>query len=1281
MSRRAHYGVVALLLLVLVSRAMFAAVPDPIGTVHLSTGWATFGQAVPEGSAYDGLQVGSLTTQTDVKNRWPGGSIKFAILTVQVPAENNYAIYPAPSELGDFTPIPRNVSVDMSINGTPHSAVAPSAPGDYWLKGPLVQETRHVVAPNAGGIPHPFLRINFDVRSYNDGSGRADVSVENMLDQIGASTVTYDATIWVDNPVQPSFSRLGIEHFYLTRWRHTKTIGPSGAMSAIITPDIASLNTTKALPPYLPLVAAVVNDMGPTFDILREGALTRYMPAHSGRPELAPYPDWAARYLVHKDIDQKRFVLANGDLSGSWPIHVREPEDGTSAHAGVGAENLVSLNLRPWLWLDDRAENLASCCGIDFVRGTPMPLGTGTENPVPGSGQSPLNPDNAHQPSIAYVPYLLTGDRYYAEEMAFWANYGMMKTSPENGVRGADGILGNDNETRGVAWALRNLVDAAAYYPDASPVRNYLRDKVTANLQWLDDYVHNQPATNPLKIPWIGFRPEPGMVAMWEMNYVAWAIDRASKQGFEGGLAHRDVIAKLQLDLFRNTPAYPRTSTLTNTLDFSQINGEVYPVGSQIPWGAPFTLQVAEFTGDPNDPDSWWAHNTPFTTLEQIRDATQGDPFNHRPYAGYYGPEARLNLMIGVEEGWPGAEDAHDYLFQFIGIDVAACGNLGNGDDRPDLACRAGWALDFYLAAPGGGEADGDGDGVFDAADNCPAVANPDQANHDPDAQGDACDDNDDNDSFDDAAEIAAGSDPLNAASTPEVCDTIDNDLDGLNNEGFPNTDGTDDADCIDTDDDNDGHSDVAEGLAGSDPLNAASTPEVCDAVDNDLDGLNNEGFPNNDNDDDADCVDDDDDNDGVPDADDPFPFDNTPPGDDVTVDTPQADITFDTITDPGTTLVTPTQVDPGSVPAGFSIAGLPAFNVTTTAKFSGPIVLCFNVSSLSLAEPQFALLRVLHGEGGVFVDRTVLPNDFATQKVCARVMELSPFVIASVVAVNGAPSVDPIAQQTSQEDMAIAPLVITGSDPDGDTLTFTVTGLPQGLTWTPGNNNITIAGTPTQADDVNVEVTVSDGTDSATTSFLWIVTAAPSQISLTNPDSQSNTEGEKVRLELQWSAPGSGNKHFKRPTFRAENLPRGLHIGRHDGVISGHVSRRGERGPEEVTVTMRLRGEEVSQTFLWTILPKNHAPRIKHLNDQESKVGQDLELKLSAFDQDGDRLEFHVVTLPPGLEFDPAGLIFGTPTGKGHYRAVVTVSDGHATDTCDFEWTIKAPKDDKPKK
>jgi len=55
--------------------------------------------------------------------------------------------------------------------------------------------------------------------------------------------------------------------------------------------------------------------------------------------------------------------------------------------------------------------------------------------------------------------------------------------------------------------------------------------------------------------------------------------------------------------------------------------------------------------------------------------------------------------------------------------------------------------------------------------------------------------------------------------------------------------DGDDQTNCIDSDDDNDGISDAAETAAGSDPLNPASRPEVCDGLDNDLDGQTDEGF------------------------------------------------------------------------------------------------------------------------------------------------------------------------------------------------------------------------------------------------------------------------------------------------------------------------------------------------------------------------------------------------------------------------------------------------------
>ena len=90
-------------------------------------------------------------------------------------------------------------------------------------------------------------------------------------------------------------------------------------------------------------------------------------------------------------------------------------------------------------------------------------------------------------------------------------------------------------------------------------------------------------------------------------------------------------------------------------------------------------------------------------------------------------------------------------------------------------------------------------------------------------------------------------------------CDGLDNDLDGDIDENSPDTDGDGQADCVDQDDDNDTYTDQEEIDSGSDPHNALSTPEECDGVDNDLDGSVDEGAPNTTGDGQANCVDEDD--------------------------------------------------------------------------------------------------------------------------------------------------------------------------------------------------------------------------------------------------------------------------------------------------------------------------------------------------------------------------------------------------------------------------------------
>jgi hypothetical protein len=260
----------------------------------------------------------------------------------------------------------------------------------------------------------------------------------------------------------------------------------------------------------------------------------------------------------------------------------------------------------------------------------------------------------------------LTGDRYYAEEMAFWANYGMIRTYPGDGVRGGEGILAY-NEVRGIGWALRNLAEAAALYPDG-PVKDYLAAKTMSNLQWLDNFANAQnPVTNPFRVLWIGKRPDGNQfISLWEQTYLAYAIDRALKLGFTAGQAHRDAIARFQLRLFTSEPQYPK----------AQAAPYIVAVGTPPTSGGVFYDSYATFGF--------------FTSMGQIWAGTAG---NERVFAGFYGPEARLNLMVGIESGWAGAQGAYDYLWPFIGVQPV-WGAL------PDLAQRAGWALDFYTATP-----------------------------------------------------------------------------------------------------------------------------------------------------------------------------------------------------------------------------------------------------------------------------------------------------------------------------------------------------------------------------------------------------------------------------------------------------------------------------------------------------------------------------------------------------------------------------------------------------
>ena len=199
-------------------------------------------------------------------------------------------------------------------------------------------------------------------------------------------------------------------------------------------------------------------------------------------------------------------------------------------------------------------------------------------------------------------------------------------------------------------------------------------------------------------------------------------------------------------------------------------------------------------------------------------------------------------------------------------------------DDDADGICQA---VDNCPNVPNGNQADGDGDGVGDACDNCVGDVNPNQADADGDGLGDACDayfceptgpdvcdgrDNDCDERIDEgnpgggAACVTGQLGVCNAGSLTclggeltcrrnvapslEQCDGLDNDCNGLVDDGNPGGARRCDTGEVGA---------CAEGftacVAGATQCQRRNdpTPEVCDGQDNNCDGSTDEGNPEGD--------------------------------------------------------------------------------------------------------------------------------------------------------------------------------------------------------------------------------------------------------------------------------------------------------------------------------------------------------------------------------------------------------------------------------------------------
>ena len=155
---------------------------------------------------------------------------------------------------------------------------------------------------------------------------------------------------------------------------------------------------------------------------------------------------------------------------------------------------------------------------------------------------------------------------------------------------------------------------------------------------------------------------------------------------------------------------------------------------------------------------------------------------------------------------------------------------------------------------------------------------------------------------------------------------------------------------------------------------------------------------------------------------------------------------------------------------------------------------------SLSLVAPANAanVAVTLYSEDSATIDACILTTDAVTPPPPPP----GP--------TNTAPTIQAVPTQSSVQDTSVA-ISVAAQDADNDTLSFTATGLPTGVSISPTTGILT--GKPTVVGTNNVTIVVSDGQATAATSFTWTITPAttppPTETNLlTNPDFESGLTG-----------------------------------------------------------------------------------------------------------------------------------------------------------------------------
>lgn len=410
---------------------------------------------IPSGS---GIVVTGATAQVTVKNTWPDGSAKFALVAGTAPltagVATTVALAAGSSSTGTALTL-ADLQAAMSqpvtvtcggFGSATWSGADWASPFETWVVGHRMSSW--VYRKQVGTDAH--LVAWLEVRLFAGGAVEVLPWVENGFLLVAGPTnksATYSLTLGGTLRFSADINLL----------HHCRTPLLSGSITShwlgephdvVAKHDGHYLQNTGLVPAYLAqtsVTAGSVTQLPSTFTPLQQGSYPGGMGGGGYSNSIGLLPEWDVVHLTSAAASTYKGVLFNAFSAGRYGIHYRD-EAATPAHRPALVGNYSALTIKE----PSNSPNPGW---------TVPPLTAGAQPP----GWAP-----SHHPSSGYLAYMLTGWTYHRDTVHFVNSYNSL-LEPYNERNGIGGVWRTTTAgaTRHTAWCLRTLAQAIAVSPDS----------------------------------------------------------------------------------------------------------------------------------------------------------------------------------------------------------------------------------------------------------------------------------------------------------------------------------------------------------------------------------------------------------------------------------------------------------------------------------------------------------------------------------------------------------------------------------------------------------------------------------------------------------------------------------------------------------------------------------------------------------------------------------------------------------------------------------------------